>query len=323
MESGDRGIDDLDRALVERLRVDGRETNRSLARALGVNDATVAARLRRLEAGGVVHVVALTDMQGFGKDLFAFALINVDGRPAFDVGREVAALPEVIALTVTTGRFDLVASVLVSDREALGRVIGEELPAVDGVGAVRCELAIDVLRFDSQWAALRAGASLAGLPAPDLEADGVDELDLAIVRALQRDARSSNRSIAAELSVSEGTVRQRVRRLEDERLIRIRAVSDVEAFDYTASATVGVRVRGGAVAEVGAALVAMPEVAAVVRSVGEFDFVVILLAQARADLVQTVLGRVQAMPGVRSTETLETAAALKHVYTWVRLVDPA
>jgi DNA-binding Lrp family transcriptional regulator len=323
MDSGERTIDDLDRGIAERLRVDGRETNRSLAQALGVNEATIASRLKRLEAEDVIHVVALTDMRGFGKDFFAFALITVDDRRALDVARDVATVPEVIAVTLTTGRFDIVASVLVRDRETLGRIIGEALPSIPGVGTVRCELAVDVLRFDSEWAALRTRGDLAALPSPALETDGVDELDLAIVSALQRDARSSNRRIASELDVSEGTIRQRVRRMEEERLIRIRAVSDIEAFAFTASATVGVHVRGGAVEAVGRRLAAMENVAAVVRSVGEFDFVLITLARSRAELIETVLGRIQAMDGVRATETLETAAAVKHVYTWVRLVDPA
>ena len=59
-------IDELDRSIVERLRLDGRETNRSLAAALGVNEATIATRLRRLETNNVMHVVALTDIERLG-----------------------------------------------------------------------------------------------------------------------------------------------------------------------------------------------------------------------------------------------------------------
>lgn len=320
METADRMIDDLDRGLVERLRVDGRETNRSLAKALGVNEATVAARLRRLEAADVIHVVALTDMAGFGKDFFAFALISVDDRSPLEVGAELAQIPDLISLTVTTGRFDLFAGVLARDRAELGRIIGEEIPRIPGVASVRCEVAVDVLRFASEWATLRT-TQLDAVARPPMDTDGVDALDLAIVGELQRDARSSNRSIATALDVSEGTIRQRVRRMEEERLIRIRAVSDIEAFGLSASANVGVHVRGGAIEDVGQALAALDGVAAVVRSLGEFDFVVVVLAETRAQLLETVLGRIQALDGVRTTETFEVAGLLKHVYTWVRLID--
>jgi DNA-binding Lrp family transcriptional regulator len=319
MGTPERTIDDLDRGLVERLRVDGRATNRALAEALGVNEATVASRLRRLEADDVIHVVALTDMEGFGKELFAFALIRVDGRSPFDVGTDVAQIPEVISLTVTTGRSDLVAGVLAKDRRELGRVVGELIPRVEGVGAVRCEVAVDVLQFASDWATLRT------TPLEDVvqsleKTERVDDLDLAIVRQLQRDARSSNRSIATALEVSEGTIRQRVRRMENENLIRICAVSDIEAFGLTASAHVGIHVAGGKVELVGAALAAIEGMAVVVRALGEFDFMVVVIAESREQLLETVFTRVQTIDGVRSTETLEVAGLVKHVYSWVRLV---
>src|ERR1700692_3517549 len=93
-------IDDLDRALVERLRRDGRESNRSLAAAVGVNEATVANRLRRLEAGAIMRVVALTDMEAFGYGFLVFVKLRVGSRSIMAVGEELARLPEVISVTV-------------------------------------------------------------------------------------------------------------------------------------------------------------------------------------------------------------------------------
>jgi DNA-binding Lrp family transcriptional regulator len=317
-----RGIDDLDRRLVDRLRANGRETNRSLAQVLGVNEATIASRLRRLEAARIVHVVALTDMEAFGFEFFAFAMINVADRSAIEVAQSITAIPEVISVTVATGRFDIIAAVLVRTRDDLGRLIGETLPKIRGVASVRCEFAVDVLRFDSEWAALRATADGATPPALSLIPGVIDELDLAIIGALQRDARQSNRSIAAKLDVSEGTVRSRLRRLEDEHRVRIRAVSDVEAFGLEAYATIGVHVGDGAIKKVGEALVGIEGLAAIIRSLGEFDYILILVAESRQQLLETVLDRIQGIKGVRATETFEVAAALKHVYTWVRLIEP-
>jgi Lrp/AsnC family transcriptional regulator for asnA, asnC and gidA len=42
----------------------------------------------------------------------------------------------------------------------------------------------------------------------------LDEVDRQIVARLSRDARISNRQIASELGVTEGTVRARVKRME-------------------------------------------------------------------------------------------------------------
>jgi DNA-binding Lrp family transcriptional regulator len=311
--------DELDRSIVERLRVDGRETNRSLAAALGVNEATIAARLRRLEAGHVVHVVALMDMYRAGFPYFAFAMITTSDRPVAAVAQEIAAVGQTIFVNLHTGRYDIIAGVLARDREELGRVFGEVLPKIRGVRTVRCELAVDVLRLDSAWAALGAGDQGA-LPGPEVPAEAVDELDLRIIGALQGDARSSNRGIAADLGVSEGTVRSRLRRMEDDGLIRIRAVSNIAAFGHGAAATVGVHVADGRIDQVAKGLQEIDSVAAIIRSLGEFDFLLILLAESRPLLLDVVLNRIQALKGIRSTETFETAGTLKHLYTWVRLV---
>ncbi|MGW6729665.1 AsnC family protein [Nocardia sp. NPDC055029] len=60
---GHGGLDDIDRAVVERLRKDGRETNRALSQALAINEVTVATRIRRLELSSIMRVVAVTDMR--------------------------------------------------------------------------------------------------------------------------------------------------------------------------------------------------------------------------------------------------------------------
>jgi DNA-binding Lrp family transcriptional regulator len=317
-------IDDLDRRIVERLRVDGREGNRSLAANLGVNEATIATRLRRLESARLIHVVALTDIKRLGFDCFAFALVRVSGRDVMSVAADLAQIPQTISVNVHTGRYDIVCGVLARDLDELGRVIGEAVPSVPGVATVRCELAVDVPRFDSSWAMLGVGTETAAeLPEPELPTGTVDDLDLRIIKALQRDARSSNRSIAAELEVSEGTVRTRLRRMEDERLVRIRAVSDVISFGLRAAATVGIHVDSGQIATVAEGLRGIRGVAAIIRSLGEFDFILIVIAHTREEMLGLLLGEVQALPGIRATETFENVATLKHVYTWVRLVDDA
>jgi DNA-binding Lrp family transcriptional regulator len=314
-------IDELDRSIVERLRRDGRETNRSLATALGVNEATIAARLRRLETNNVMHVVALTDMYGLGFQEFAIGMVTTQDRPVAEVAAEIAAVPETIFVNLHTGRYDVTCGVLVRDRAELGRVVGEAIPRIRGVASVRCELAVDVTRFDSAWAALGVGGDLARQPRPVVPPEALDELDLGIIAALQRDARISNRSVAAELDISEGTVRARLRRMEEENLIRIRAVSDIGAFGISAAAVVGVHVAGGKIAAAQKRLEKQDRVAAIIRSVGEFDFVVIMFAEDRPALLDAILNEVQAIAAVRSTETFEVAGVLKHVYTWVRLVD--
>ena len=309
-------VDELDLALIARLRDEGRASNRSLADALGVNDATIAARLRRLEDEAIVRVVAVTDMAAFGHELLAFALIRCAGRPVLEVGAELAELEEAIGVVVTSGRVDLVLSLLARNRAHLAD-LGRAIGAVPGVDRVAWELALDVLKYSSEWAALGADDHPTE---PWAVSDAVDELDLRIIGLLQQDARSSNRRIAAELGVSEGTVRSRIRRMEDERIIRIQAISDVQASGLGASTYVGIVTDGGRVDDVAAALAADVPVNAVIRSLGEFDLFVVLAAADRPALVATVLDGIGSIDGVRRTEMIEHCGTLKHSFTWARIL---
>ena len=56
----------------------------------------------------------------------------------------------------------------------------------------------------------------------------MDELDRAIMEALSVDARTSNRRLAAQLDVTEGTVRARIKRMEDEGQIHITALTNID-----------------------------------------------------------------------------------------------
>ena len=56
----------------------------------------------------------------------------------------------------------------------------------------------------------------------------LDELDRRIIDLLTRDARVSNRQVATQLGVTEGTIRGRIRRLEKE---RDEALKALESFN--------------------------------------------------------------------------------------------
>ncbi|MGW6727980.1 Lrp/AsnC family transcriptional regulator [Nocardia sp. NPDC055029] len=310
-------LDDLDRALVERLVVDGRETNRALAQALGINEVTVASRLRRMEQNSIMRVVAVTDMRVFGHRDFAIAFIRASGRSVLKVGADIAALPEAVAVTISTGRYDLIAPILGRDHNHLAELFGTTLPSIEGVEDVRGHLVLDVLKFESKWAQLSADPGTI----PDTHpSDTTDELDITIIGKLQVDARRSNRSIAAELGVSEGTVRTRVKRLLTDKVIRIQAISDVLSFGITAHAYVGISTLGGRAQDVARDLTARPEVAQLSRTLGEFDFIAVVIAPTREELIDCLTNEIRQIPGVRRTETFETYATTKHTYAWSWLV---
>ena len=309
-------VDELDRGLVARLRVDGREGNRSLAKALGVNETTVAARLRRFDEQQMVRVVALTDFEAFGYHCLAFVFVSLNERSATSVADELTGIPEAINVAVVTGRHDIVLTVVAHDRVALARLASEKIAAIPGVDRVRCELAVEVHRYNYSFAAVRQPRESV---TPDPALVGVDQLDQAVIGALKRDARISNRRIAQLVGVSEGTVRSRLRRLETSGHVRIQAICDADTFGLRSAAFVGVRANATRIDAVARGLLETREAGVIARTLGQFEFVAVVVAGPRGGLIDTVLARIADIEGVRSTETLVISCAAKHAYTWAKI----
>lgn len=310
-------LTDLDRALIDRLRHDGREGSRSLANRLGVNEVTVAARLRRLEEADIMRVVAVTDIRLFGHREFAFAMFRITGRSIHDVAADVAKLPETVAVTITAGAFDIIVPVLCRDRHHLSQMFGTVLPSIDGVDRVHGSMALDVLKYDSKWAAFRADPGAAPEAQPS---DTVDETDLDIIRILQRNARRSNRNIAGELGVSEGTIRSRIKRMLADRVFRIQAVCDVVAFGYGAHAFITITTHPGMVDDVAATLAERDDVSQLTRVLDDFDLIALVIGPDHDSLMATVLDEIAQLHGICRTETLYGCLSTKHTYAWTWIV---
>jgi len=67
-----------------------------------------------------------------------------------------------------------------------------------------------------------------------------DDIDRALVLALQRDGRSSYARLAGVVGMSQAAVRSRIQRLLDSGAVQIAAVADPFAFGFTVTAMVGI-----------------------------------------------------------------------------------
>ena len=84
---------------------------------------------------------------------------------------------------------------------------------------------------------------------------GLDAIDRQIIEALQKNGRESFRRIAAEVGVSEATVRARYGRLCDQNILQVTGVTNPLGLGFDAMAMVGIRTAGAPepVAEIGRA----------------------------------------------------------------------
>jgi|TARA_R100000005_G_scaffold14778_2_gene5980 Lrp/AsnC family transcriptional regulator for asnA, asnC and gidA len=150
----------------------------------------------------------------------------------------------------------------------------------------------------------------------------LDAIDRQIVARLSEDARISNRQIATDLGVTEGTVRARVKRMEEERQIRITAVTNIDRFRNGALAYIWIEVeRSHQVQSVAQALSGIAELGFVGEMLGRSDLLAITMVRSNEHLAEFVHQRISGIPGVRRTESTLGVNFVKHDYRMARIVS--
>ncbi len=154
-------------------------------------------------------------------------------------------------------------------------------------------------------------------PAPvRSRARGIDELDRKIIKMLQGDGRLSNTEVARSLDITETTVRKRIARLLDERLISIVAVPTPEATGMTLSAIMGVSAELPAIREVASIIRTYPEVRYVGLSAGRYDLIVEAFFADQEHLLEFVTGKLGKLSGITNLETSIILKVVKFSYEW-------
>ena len=122
----------LDRRILEQLCNDGRRPFTRIAAELGVSEAAVRARTNRLVERGVLRIVGLTDPRMVGLCQQATLGVRCGPDTVLQVAGQIAQLPNVLAVAVTAGRYDLLVEAACRDSEALLALV-EELRHTPGV----------------------------------------------------------------------------------------------------------------------------------------------------------------------------------------------
>ena len=141
-------LDDIDRHIIAALKADGRATNQKMARSLHISPATVGARIRRLENINAIRVVAVTDFAALGYKVLLAVGIEVQGRAAEEVAKELAALEEVFAVHLVTGARDIEILVALHDLEELETFLLRDVAKIRGIRTLAAGIAADVIKYE-------------------------------------------------------------------------------------------------------------------------------------------------------------------------------
>ena len=141
----------------------------------------------------------------------------------------------------------------------------------------------------------------------------IDDIDRAILSALQRNARVSNAEIARRVGLVPSAIFQRIRKLEERGIVRgYRCELDGRALGQGLVAFIMVRTREHPVdADTGFRLAGIPEVQEVHRSVGEDCYVVKVRVRDTDGLALLLEERIRTIPSVSATRTTIVVKTIK------------
>ena len=144
-------LDATDQGIIALLREDGRMPYRAIARELGITEATVRARVKRLEESNTMRVVAVTDIEAAGYGMLLAVGVQVENRSPEAVATDLAAIDEVFSVNVVVGSHDIEILVVTEDASSLNDLLMTTLGAVPGVRRLTPALAVDVLKNQPDW----------------------------------------------------------------------------------------------------------------------------------------------------------------------------
>lgn len=150
----------------------------------------------------------------------------------------------------------------------------------------------------------------------------LDELDHKIIERLGHDARVSNREIGREFDLTEGTIRSRLKRLLDNRVIRVAAVTNANRLRNPILAYLWVEADSAAdIEKVAESLASLPEIGFVATTLGRADVLAMTLVENGNELTDFLHQTIDKIPGVRRVRYSLGQNFIKHDYRWCALVD--
>ncbi|MDP4031658.1 MAG: Lrp/AsnC ligand binding domain-containing protein [Pseudorhodobacter sp.] len=150
MQNAATDIDRFDEAILQVLASEGRISATELARRIGLSKSPTQARMKRLEAAGVITgYCALLNPIRMGRAHVAFVEVRLsDTREAAlqAFNRAVQLIPEVEQCHMIASRFDYLLKVRTSDIQDYRRILGEKLSALPHVASTSTYVAMEAIK---------------------------------------------------------------------------------------------------------------------------------------------------------------------------------
>jgi DNA-binding Lrp family transcriptional regulator len=319
-------IDEIDRAIIHCLQIDGRVPFRRIAEALAISEQTVARRYGRLRADGVVRVVGLVYPASYGQ---ASWLLRIQARP-----ESVRALADALAerddvawVTIDAGGAHISAALHVRSSDQRDELLLQRLPRHTQVLSLTMHSIMHRFIPSSgvDWSlqsSLISGAAdrmLASgrLPLKHQGLQPPEKSDAPLLAALAVDGRATVASLADACGWTQARTGRRVNALLSAGTVYLDVDISLETLGFTNTAEIWLTIEPRHLQVVGQELADLPEVAFVAAVTGNVNVMAFALFRRPDELYTFLTERVGSLPGVRQAEVSPVLQQIKQAGSWV------
>ncbi|MDD5590714.1 MAG: Lrp/AsnC family transcriptional regulator [Dehalococcoidales bacterium] len=139
----------------------------------------------------------------------------------------------------------------------------------------------------------------------------IDELDQKLILALQEDGRLSFSALGKLLGVSEGTIRQRYKKITKSGLFKTVGVPNIEKVGYGFVSIVAIQVMMAKLEEVREKLSHDPAVCQLFWTTGRYDLIAVVVTKSADEFANFMLGAHSMTPHIVRTETFVSLGTVK------------
>jgi Lrp/AsnC family transcriptional regulator for asnA, asnC and gidA len=144
----------------------------------------------------------------------------------------------------------------------------------------------------------------------------IDDIDLQIIKLLNKDGRLPFAQIAKQLGVSTGMIRHRYQRLVQGGILQIVAITNPMLMGFATMAQIGVKANVSRLEEIAEEIASFDEVIYLVLLTGSFDLHVEVICRDKSHLLNFLTKKLHAVEGVKEAETFMYLRIAKENYGW-------
>ena len=139
-------LDETDRKILRKLQRDARASFKKIADEIGVSEATVFVRVKKLEESGVLTGFrALVDPKAVGKTLTAIVLVRADPKAYPGMLNALKNLDDIYEIYDVTGEFYSILKIRTTGTDELSKIL-DEIGMIEGVSSTQTTIVLRTLK---------------------------------------------------------------------------------------------------------------------------------------------------------------------------------